>query len=154
MIIEIINKDNLTFGIHVYENNENGEVFLQDTYHCDAEVNGYDDIFGTNDEKITVYLKRDEIMEERICQLLEESVNNKFENLDWVQNDYSEETNILSWSFVDNCETEEAFFNKMQEIKEYVDSLEYTSEFIKFPRNCHYNYSEARININIYGGEL
>ena len=154
MIIEIFDKDNLTYGIHVYENNENGEVFLQDTYHCDAKVNGYDDIFGTNDEKITVYLEGDEIMEERICQLLEESVNNKFENLDWVHYDYNTETNILSWTFIDNGETEEEFFNKMVEIKEYVKSLEYSAELIKFPKDCKHNYYEATININIYGAEL
>lgn len=154
MIIQILNKNNLEAGVYVHENNENGEAFLHETYHCDAQENGKDTIFGTNDEKITVQLKGDEIMEERICSLLEEAVDNKFDNLDWVQNDYSKETNILSWSFVDDCETEEEFFDKMIKIKEYVKSLEYTAELIQFPRNCHYDWSEARININIYGGEL
>ena len=154
MIIRILNKNNLESGIYVYENNENGEVFLHETYHCDGKEDGYDTIFGTNDEKVTVYLPGDEIMEERICDLLVEAINNKFENLDFVHNDYSQETNILSLSFLDDCETEEKFFDKMRKIKDYINSMEYTAELIKFPRNCTYNYSEARININIYGGEL
>lgn len=155
MIIKIIDQNNKVAGIYAYENNENGEVFVQDTYHCDAREDGFDTIFGTNDEQITIQLKGDKIMEERICSLLEEAVDNKFDNLDWVQNDYSEETNILSWSFVDDCETEEQFFNKMENIYKYIKSLkEYTVELIKFPRNCTYDYSEAKFNINIYGGEL
>lgn len=154
MIIKIWDKDNYVSGVYVYENNENGDVFIQDTYHCDAKEGNYDTIFGTNEKEIIIKMPMNETMEERVCCLLEELVNNKFKNLDFVQNDYNKETNILSWSFVDDCETEEKFFDKMRKIKDYINSMEYTAELIKFPRNCHYNYSEARINVNIYGGEL
>lgn len=154
MIIKIFNKNNEIAGIHAYENNENGEVFLHDTFHCDAKEDGYDTIFGTNDEQITIQLKGDSIMEERICYLLEEAVSNKFNNLDFVQNDYDEESKVLTWTIVDDCEPEEQFFYKMQRLKEYVESLEYTVRLKEYPRNCKFDYSEVNIDINIYGEEL
>lgn len=59
MILKIVDKDgNVAGGVYVYENNENGEVFVQDTYHVDV-VNDdeLDDIFGTNETQVTIQVK-------------------------------------------------------------------------------------------------
>lgn len=47
------------YGIQIYENNFDGEVEVQDTYHLEVIDSGFDDIFGTNDEQITVKLKEE-----------------------------------------------------------------------------------------------
>ena len=155
MIIKIWNKDNYVSGVFAYEDNANGDVFVQDTYHCDAEEGEFDTIFGTNEKEIIVKLPGDETMEERICNLLEELINSRFNKLDIFSSDYDKDTNILCTTFLDNGEeTEEEFFDKMRDIKDYINSMDYNAELIMFPKNCDYNYSEAHINTNIYGGEL
>lgn len=61
MILKILDQNgNVAGGVYVYENNENGEVFVQDTYHVDVIDEGervLDSIFGTNEEQVTVQVK-------------------------------------------------------------------------------------------------
>ena len=55
MILKIVDNEKTTIGgVQVYENNENGELIVQDTYHIEAITDGFDDVFGTNDEQIVV----------------------------------------------------------------------------------------------------
>ena len=59
MIVKILDQNgHVAGGIYVYENNENGEVFIQDTYHVDV-VNDdeLDNVFGTNETQITIQVK-------------------------------------------------------------------------------------------------
>ncbi|MBR3208699.1 MAG: hypothetical protein IKF82_00365 [Bacilli bacterium] len=56
VVIKIVDNNEIEYGIHVYENNENGEVFVQDDFHCHAEEDGFDTIFGTNDEQVLVQI--------------------------------------------------------------------------------------------------
>ena len=66
MILKIVDSsNNSTIGaVYVYENNENGELTVQDTYHLKTVEHGFDDVFGTNDEQITISIdtKRKEIV--------------------------------------------------------------------------------------------
>ena len=63
MIIKIL-VNGKEFGIDVYENNFDGEVQVNDTFHCEAEEDGLDTIFGTNDQMITVKIGDDNMEEE------------------------------------------------------------------------------------------
>lgn len=56
VVVRIIDNNEIEYGVHIYENNENGEVFVQDDFHCNAEEDGFDTIFGTNDEQVTVQI--------------------------------------------------------------------------------------------------
>ena len=44
-----------------------GEVEVHDTFHCAAEEDGLDTIFGTNDPMITVKIRDDNMEEEHGC---------------------------------------------------------------------------------------
>ena len=59
MIVKILDQNgHVAGGIQVYENNFDGEVSIQDTYHVETiEDNGRDDIFGTNEEQITIQVE-------------------------------------------------------------------------------------------------
>lgn len=64
MILKIFDKNNGVIGaIHVYENNENGELTVQDTHHIRALEYGLDDVFGTNDEEVIVIVDITEFKE-------------------------------------------------------------------------------------------
>ena len=55
MILKIVDQENITIGgVQVYENNADGKLTVQDTYHIVAIIDGLDDIFGTNEEQILV----------------------------------------------------------------------------------------------------
>ena len=53
--------DGHNFGVHLYENNFDGECVVQDDSHCVADVDGLDDIFGTNDQRVVVRIPASEI---------------------------------------------------------------------------------------------
>lgn len=58
MILKIVNAKGTVLGaVNVYENNYNGEVSVNDTFHCDAEVVDLDTIFGSNDQEVVVQIK-------------------------------------------------------------------------------------------------
>ena len=55
MILKIVDQENITIGgVQVYENNADGKLTVQDTYHIVAISDGLDDVFGTNEEQILV----------------------------------------------------------------------------------------------------
>lgn len=62
MIVNIL-VNGKQFGVDVYENNFDGEVQVNDTFHCEAHAAGRDVIFGTNDEQIVVQLPVEELKE-------------------------------------------------------------------------------------------
>ena len=98
MILKVVDENNGTIGaVYVYENNENGELSIMDTFHVDAKETGLDTIFGTNDQEIVIQLDQnlkrnlvaDEIVADIVSQragqiydeeLLCEFVNNYFES--------------------------------------------------------------------------
>ena len=58
-----------TYAIEVYENNENGEITVMDSYDPDAQYKtidekniindgSFDDILGTNEQMITIILQK------------------------------------------------------------------------------------------------
>ena len=61
MIVRILDKNgHVAGGVHVYENNFDGEVTVQDTYHVEIiedDKNKRDSIFGTNEEQINVQVE-------------------------------------------------------------------------------------------------
>lgn len=64
MIVKIL-VNGKEYGVDVYENNFDGEVQVNNTFHCKAEADGFDTIFGTNDQMITI--KIDDNEEEHGC---------------------------------------------------------------------------------------
>ena len=74
MIIKIL-INGKEFGIDAYENNFDGEVQVNDTFHCEAEADGRDTIFGTNDENITVVIPMDEIKDSIITGMIDDVVD-------------------------------------------------------------------------------
>ena len=59
MILKIVDPSfTLSVGVQVYENNFDGEVSVQDTYHVDVIADDeMDDIFGSNEQQVTVQIK-------------------------------------------------------------------------------------------------
>ena len=99
MILKIVDKDgNVAGGVYVYENNENGEVFVQDTYHVDV-VNDdeLDDIFGTNETQVTIQVKpqllRVAIAKDIVDDIVSQRAGNTYdpdEDLDYFVNNFLE----------------------------------------------------------------
>ena len=62
MILKIVGDTGAVIAaIHVYENNYNGEVSVNDTYHCDVDAVESDSIFGTNDSEVVVCINKEVI---------------------------------------------------------------------------------------------
>ena len=59
MIVKILDQNgHVAGGIQVYENNFDGEVSIQDTYHVQiVDDDSKDDIFGTNEDQIIIQVK-------------------------------------------------------------------------------------------------
>lgn len=59
MIVKILDQNgHVAGGVQVYENNFDGEVSIQDTYHVQVvDDSSKDDIFGTNEEQIIIQVK-------------------------------------------------------------------------------------------------
>ena len=75
MILKAVDETGAAIAaIHVYENNYNGEVSVNDTYHCDVEAVELDSIFGTNDQEVLIQLdynlKRNFIAEEIVADIV------------------------------------------------------------------------------------
>ena len=55
MILKIIDENNGAIGaVQVYENNENGELTVHDTYHIKDVSDKLDSVFGTNETELVV----------------------------------------------------------------------------------------------------
>ena len=120
MILKVVDETGAAIAaIHVYENNYNGDVSVNDTYHCDVEAVELDSVFGTNDKSVAIQLdhnlKRkfaaDEIVADIVSQragqtydeeLLCEFTNDYFESelekvkelVDERMQDYLDEDNL------------------------------------------------------------
>ena len=120
MILKIVDANGAVLGaVNVYENNYNGEVSVNDTFHCDVEAVELDSVFGTNDKSVAIQLdhnlKRkfaaDEIVADIVSQragqtydeeLLCEFTNDYFESelekvkelVDERMQDYLDEDNL------------------------------------------------------------
>lgn len=97
MILKIIDGNYGVIGaVQVYENNENGEVAVMDTYHVNAAENGFDTVFGTNDEEVTVQignaLKRNVIADEIVADIVSQRAGQMYDEelLCEFVNDYFE----------------------------------------------------------------
>ena len=56
MILKIVNADGKIYGINVYENNFDGEIEIMDTFKVENIEESTDDVFGTNDKMLTLFL--------------------------------------------------------------------------------------------------
>ena len=55
MILKIISENGTVLGaVNVHENNENGDVSVIDTFHCEAVEADWDTLFGSNEAEIIV----------------------------------------------------------------------------------------------------
>lgn len=79
MILKIVDQENITIGgVQVYENNADGKLTVQDTYHISALEYGTDSIFGSNEEQVTVIIDIAKFKEN--C-LIAGEVYNEFEDV-------------------------------------------------------------------------
>lgn len=97
MILKVVDETRAAIAaIHVYENNYNGEVSVNDTYHCDVEAVEMDSIFGTNDKEVTIQLdhnlKRNFVAEEIVADIVSQRVGQIYDEelLYEFTNDYFE----------------------------------------------------------------
>lgn len=64
MILKVLDENNSTIGaVQVYENNENGELCVQDTYHIKDVTDNCDSVFGTNETELVVTIDITEFKE-------------------------------------------------------------------------------------------
>ena len=56
MILKVVSRDGKEFAIFVCENNENGEISIMDTFKVDNIEETIDDVFGTNERQLTLFL--------------------------------------------------------------------------------------------------
>ena len=108
MILKVVDETGAAIAaIHVYENNYNGDVSVNDTYHCDVEAVELDSVFGTNDKSVAIQLdhnfKRNFVADEIVADILSQRAGQV----------YDEE--LL-------CEfTNDYFESELEEIREIVD---------------------------------
>lgn len=56
MILKIVLDDGREFAVYVYENNFDGEIEVMDTFKVDNIEESLDDVFGTNEKMLTLFL--------------------------------------------------------------------------------------------------
>ena len=120
MILKVVDGCKSTIGaVQVCENNFDGKNEVQDTFHVKVVENGFDSIFGTNDEEVTIKIDQDikrrfvaneivaDILSQRAGQLYDEELLCEFTNdyfepelekirelVDEEMQDYLEEDNL------------------------------------------------------------
>ena len=97
MILKVVDETGAAIAaIHVYENNYNGDVSVNDTYHCDVEAVELDSVFGTNDKSVAIQLdhnfKRNFVADEIVADLVSQRVGQVYDEelLCEFTNDYFE----------------------------------------------------------------
>ena len=97
MILKIVDANGTVLGaVNVYENNYNGEVSVNDTFHCNADAVDLDTIFGTNDQEVAIQLdhnfKRNFVAEEIVADILSQRAGQVYDEelLCEFTNDYFE----------------------------------------------------------------
>lgn len=123
------------FGIDAYENNFNGEVQVNNTFHCEAEVDGRDTIFDTNDEMITIKIEYEDVIEIVKEEMIEDIINNLRDR--GAGNTYDRD---LAFSY-----TNDVLSDLKYEIADAADKImteKYTDEdnlTIKYDPQCQHN---------------
>ena len=97
MILKVVDETGAAIAaIHVYENNYNGDVSVNDTYHCDVEAVELDSVFGTNDKSVAIQLdhnfKRNFVANEIVADIVSQRVGQVYDEelLCEFTNDYFE----------------------------------------------------------------
>ena len=92
MILRTIDQFGNESAVFLYENNENGEVFVQDTFHCEVVDESLDSVFGTNEQQVTIINKLsnqreaianaivDDIVSTRMGEMYDEEILDMFVN--------------------------------------------------------------------------
>lgn len=120
MILKVVDGCKSTIGaVQVCENNFDGKTEVQDTFHVKIVETGFDTVFGTNDEEVTIKIDQDikrrfvaneivgDILSQRAGQIYDEEIlceftNDYFESelekirelVDEEMQDYLEEDNL------------------------------------------------------------
>ena len=120
MILKVVDGCKSTIGaVQVCENNFGGKTEVQDTFHVKIVETGFDTVFGTNDEEVTIKIDQDlkrrfvaneivaDILSQRAGQIYDEELlceftNDYFESelekvrelVDEEMQDYLEEDNL------------------------------------------------------------
>ena len=77
MILKVVDENDSTIGaVHVYENNENGELSVHDTYHIKDISDKSDSVFGTNETELVVTI---DIGEFKVNCIIAGEVYNKWD---------------------------------------------------------------------------
>lgn len=74
VVVKILINGN-EFGVDITENNYEGEVEIHDTFHCKAEEDSRDTIFGTNDPMVTIKISYEDIIEIIKKDMIEDSIS-------------------------------------------------------------------------------
>ena len=81
------------------------------------------------------------------------AIQKNFNPLNWIDiTNYEDGTGSIS--FTDDGESEDEFFAKIANIKEFIKKFGYSASLTKYEADKLCPYSEARIDINFDGGEL
>lgn len=111
MILRTIDQFGNESAVFLYENNENGEVFVQDTFHCDVVDEGLDSVFGTNEQQVTIINKLSNQREAIANAIVDDIVSTRMGEM------YDEE---ILYEYVN------AYFeDEMEKIREIVDEKMY-----------------------------
>lgn len=108
VVVKILIDDELLkgeeFGAQLYENNFDGECEVQDDFHCIAEVDGRDTIFGSNDENVTIRLPLVRILAEQVVDdLCSRGVGNTYDE-DLAMQYAQERVNDFVWRIADRAD--------------------------------------------------
>lgn len=111
MILRTIDQFGNESAVFLYENNENGEVSVQDTFHCDVVDEGLDSVFGTNEQQVTIINKLSNQREAIANAIVDDIVSTRMGEI------YDEE---ILYEYVN------AYFeDEMEKIREIVDEKMY-----------------------------
>ena len=155
MILKIVDSKGTVLGaVNVYENNCNGEVFINDTFHCEAKVDDLDTIFGTNDSEVVVCIDKEVI--KNVWKLFLElnlEIQKEFDPLSWVDVTYYDDgTGTISFADTGEEKDQDEFFYKMEKITSFINGYGYEAELKKFPADRDCPYDEVTILIDF--GEI
>lgn len=80
VVVKIIDNLEVEYGLQIYENNENGETFIQQEKNCKGTEENLDDILDTNDEMIVININpTKEISKDIVKHLINEHRGETFE---------------------------------------------------------------------------
>lgn len=93
MIVKIVDLNGVVLGAAALnENNFDGEISVNDTFHADVKETGFDTVFGTNDQEVVIQLNQNlkrnfaadeivaDIISQRVGQVYDEELLSEFTN--------------------------------------------------------------------------